>query len=91
MITKIDAELLIYIIMCLSVRTYALRHIMSRYASQLIIEKEKEKNLIDLGLEPESSDLAGQPTTTAMLSIFDFFKGIANQICYCFFGIVFCF
>ena len=31
-------------------------------------------------------------TTTAMLSIFDFFKGIANQICYCcFFGIVFCF
>ena len=62
MITKIDAELLIYIIMCLSVRTYALRHIMSRYASQLIIEKEKEKNLIDLGLEPESSDLAGQPT-----------------------------
>ena len=41
--TVIIIIIIIYIIMCLSVRTYALRHIMSRYASQLIIEKEKEK------------------------------------------------
>ena len=32
----------------------------SRYASQLIIEKEKEKNLIDLGLEPESKTKTDQ-------------------------------
>ena len=64
---------------------------MSRYASQLIIEKEKEKNLIDLGLEPESSDLAGQPTTARLqrqcyeyLIFLKISKGIANQICYCF-------
>ena len=63
---------------------------MSRYASQLIIEKEKEKNLIDLGLEPESSDLAGQPTTAQLQRqcyqyiFLKISKGIANQICYCF-------
>ena len=64
---------------------------MSRYASQLIIEKEKEKNLIDLGLEPESSDLAGQPTTARLqrqcyqsLIFLKISKGIANQICYYF-------
>ena len=64
-------------------------------------EKKKEKNLIDLGLEPESSDLAGQPTTARLqrqcyqyLIFLKISKGIANQtivFCCCFFGLVFCF
>ena len=69
---------------------------MSRYASQLIIEKEKEKNLIDLGLEPESSDLAGQPTTARLqrqcyqyLVFFKDFKGYCKSDMLLFFVVFF--